>query len=240
MSRHELVTLGVIPARGGSKGLPRKNIRDLAGKPLLGYTAEAALGSRITRTVLSTDSEEIASIGKRYGLDVPFIRPVGISGDSATSLSVILHALETLEAEDGFEPDAVVFMQPTSPLRTSAHIDEALELFQSGKTISVVGVTDVGDIHPYFMFEFSGTRLEPMVKMENRPLRRQDLPAYYRLNGSLYITHRDYYRNVKPTDPVFSFDMSGYTMDAASSIDINDYLDFHRAELLLESGGSAS
>ncbi len=234
MNDTEITTLGIIPARGGSKGLPKKNIRPLAGKPLIAYTIEAAQQSRISRTILSTDCEEIAEVGRQFGVEVPFIRPSNLAGDSSTSLSVILHALEKLRLADGYRPDAVVFMQPTSPLRTAQHINEALDLFIHENVISVVGVTDVGDIHPYFMFERSGNRLEPFVKMENRPLRRQDLPVYYRLNGSMYITRTGYYDDIKPTDPVFSFDMAGYIMDASSSIDINDYLDFHNAEMHLK------
>ncbi len=236
MSNTELKTLGIIPARGGSKVLPKKNTRDLAGKPLIAYTIEAALQSQITRTIFSTDSEEIAEVARRCGAEVPFLRPAEYANDTATSLSVILHALEFMETEKDFMPDAVVFMQPTSPFRTAQHIDEALALYESEEATSVVGVTDVGDIHPYFMFEFEGHRLEPLIKMEKRPLRRQDLPSYYRLNGSLYVTRRDYFSTVESRDPVFSFDMAGYPMSAADSIDINDYLDFVRAETLLKGG----
>ena len=122
--------IGIIPARGGSKGIPCKNIKKLAGKPLLSYTAEAAHRSKLlTRIVLSTEDEEIKQLGLDLGLDVPFMRPAKLAEDDTPGVSVIRHAVDTLEREENYYPDVIVVLQPTSPLRTSEHIDEALNIF---------------------------------------------------------------------------------------------------------------
>lgn len=229
-------TIAIIPARGGSKGLPRKNVRLLGEKPLIAYTIHAALKSRIGRVIVSTDDEEIAVISQEWGAEVPFRRPPDIASDQATSLSVLLHALEHMESVERMNVEHVVFLQPTSPFRNENHINEALEQYlRSGKK-SLVAVTDVQEFHPYFMFtpDASGG-LSPLYQLENRPLRRQDLPPVYRINGALYISHRDYYRNLPPTAAIFDWNsISGYVMDSPSSVDINDFLDFQKAEWLLQ------
>lgn len=229
-------SLGIIPARGGSKGLPRKNVRMLGGKPLIAHTIQAALASRLDRVILSTDDAEIAEVGRKWGIEVPFMRPPELAADDTPSLAVLLHALHFLEEHERFLPDAAVFLQPTAPFRTAQHIDEALELFTNSDATSVLGVTAVCEVHPYFMFEVDPDRkLRPFLRIKDRPLRRQDLPVYYRINGALYITRRAYFRDLPHHAPVFDFDDSiAYVMDSVSSIDINDYLDFQRAELLLQ------
>ncbi len=227
--------LGIIPARGGSKGLPRKNIRILGGKPLIVHTIEAALQSRLDRVVLSTDDEEIAEAGRLAGVDVPFIRPAELAADNTSSLAVLLHALHFMEDKQSYFPEAVAFLQPTSPFRNAHHINEALERLADSEATSAIGVTEVRDVHPYFMFEVNDDfHLRPFIRIKSRPLRRQDLPVYYRINGSMYISRRDYFRDISPDAPVFDFDASvACIMDSVSSVDINDYLDFQRAELLL-------
>jgi CMP-N-acetylneuraminic acid synthetase len=228
-------SLGIIPARGGSKGLPRKNVRMLGGKPLIAHTIEAAVASRLDRVILSTDDDEIAEVGRQGGVEVPFMRPAELAGDDTPSLAVLLHALHFVEEHEHFHPDAAVFLQPTSPFRTAKHIDEALGLFANSDATSVLGVTAVSEVHPYFMFEVGqGGKLRPFIRIKDRPLRRQDLPVYYRINGALYITRRQYFRGILPQSAIFDFDDSiAYIMDSVSSVDINDYLDFQRAELLL-------
>lgn len=228
-------SLAIIPARGGSKGLPRKNIRLLDEKPLIAYTIHAAIHSRIERIIVSTDDREIGSVAKEWGAEVPFLRPPEISTDRASSLSVLLHTLRFLE-DKAYKAEQVVFLQPTSPLRTERHIDEALnQYFRSGKT-SLVSITDVQEYHPYFMFSSdSAGNLSPLHQLESRPLRRQDLPPVYRINGAIYITNRTYYDGIDDTAAIFDWNsLSGYVMDAPSSVDINDYLDFQRAEWLLQ------
>jgi len=232
-------TLAIIPARGGSKGLPRKNVRLLGGIPLIAHTIRAALRSRIERVVVSTDDEEIAKIAKGWGAEVPFLRPLEYAGDSSTSLSVLLHALRFLEEKESYAADYVVFLQPTSPFRNARHINEALEKhLHSGKK-SLISVTDVQEFHPYFMFSIdNGGNLEPLFILENRPLRRQDLPAFYRINGAIYISSRSYYDNLPEDAAIFDWaSLAAYVMDAPSSVDINDYLDFQKAELMLKHEG---
>lgn len=229
-------TLAIIPARGGSKGLPRKNIRLLGGKPLIAYTIHAALNSRIERVIVSTDDPEIAEISRQWGAEVPFLRPPEISGDKATSLSVLLHALQYMETVDNYSIDHVIFLQPTSPFRSEEHLDQALQQYLYSGTTSLISITDVHEYHPYFMFTTSPEgKLSPLHKMRKPPLRRQDLPTVYRVNGAIYISKRSYYDNIAPDAAIFDWDsLSGYIMDAPSSVDINDYLDFQNAELLLQ------
>lgn len=229
-------TLGIIPARGGSKGLPRKNVRLLGGVPLIAHTIRAGLESGIERLIVSTDDEEIAEVAGKWGAEVPFIRPAEFSGDSSSSLSVLLHALRFMEKERNYYPAHVVFLQPTSPFRQVQHIDEALDqYFRAGKH-SLIGVTEVQEFHPYFMFTLSeGNVLNPLFEMEDRPLRRQDLPPVYRINGAIYITCRSYYEGIADSSAIFDWtSLSAYVMDAPSSVDINDYLDFQKAELMLQ------
>lgn len=229
-------SLAVIPARGGSKGLPRKNVRVLGNLPLIAHTIQAALESNLSRVIVSTDDEEIAGIAKEYGAEVPFIRPAEFSGDSATSLSVLLHAIRYMEEKQNYHADTIAFLQPTSPFRTAAHINGALQNFVEADTTSLITVTDVQEFHPYFMFtQEENHRIKTLFELKERPLRRQDLPTYYRINGALYVSKRSYYDGIDEHAAIFDWNsLSSYIMDAPSSIDINDYLDFQHAELLLK------
>lgn len=132
--------------------------------------------------------------------------------------------------------DHVIYLQPTSPFRRANHIDEAVQKYLETGANSLISVTGVQEFHPYFMFTLQESgRLSPLHKMEKRPLRRQDLPPVYRINGAIYISHSEYYQNLPPDAAVFDWDsLSAYVMDAPSSIDINDFLDFKQAEWLLE------
>src|SRR3954464_5723644 len=140
--------LGIVPARGGSKGVQRKNIRLLGGRPLLAYTAEVALMScRLSRVILSTENEEIAEVGRRCGLEVPFMRPTALAADDTPTLPVVQDALRKLEAE-GDTFDAVLILQPTTPLRRPEDIDGAIELLERTGAGSVISFVDVGEKHP--------------------------------------------------------------------------------------------
>lgn len=229
--------LGVIPARGGSKGVPGKNIRLLGGKPLLSYTIEAALRSKIDRTIVSTENKKIAAIAKKYGAEVPFLRPKELATDKASSLSVLLHALHYLEKEELYFPDVVVFLQPTSPFRTSAHIDAGLKLLLASRVDSVIGVCEA-EFHPYYMYWKDGRdNLREFIKKKDKPLRRQDLPPLFRANDSLIISRRRYFDGAGKNVPCFNpRSMKGLVMDRISSIDINDEFDFLLAELIVKSG----
>jgi N-acylneuraminate cytidylyltransferase len=179
--------LGVVPARGGSKGIPGKNVAPLAGRPLLAWTADAALRARrLTRVVLSTDDAGIAEVGRALGLDVPFLRPGSLAQDDTPTLPVLLHALDALP-----EPyDAVFILQPTNPLRRAADIDGAVDLLYRTGADSVIGFTDAGERHPARMkaLDADGRVQNPPFAEAFEGQRRQDLPRYWLRDGSVYVT----------------------------------------------------
>jgi CMP-N-acetylneuraminic acid synthetase len=179
-----MAIIGLIPARGGSKGIPGKNIAPCAGRPLLAYTAEAALAAQcLDRVMLSTDDAGIASVGRECGLEVPFLRPAELATDKANSLSVIVHALDWLESQGGVA-DAIVLLQPTSPLRTAHHIREAVNLFQTQKPDALVSVVEVPHrYHPNALMRLEQDALVPLVSIREMILRRQDVLPLYARNG---------------------------------------------------------
>ena len=185
-----LKVLGLIPARGASKGVPRKNIKDLCGKPLLAYTAESSLSAtRLSRVVLSTEDEEIARVGLELGLDVPFLRPVDLAGDETPTYPVVLHALRELEMI-GDRFDAVCLLQPTNPLRKAADIDECIELLERTGADSVFTVRRVPDeYNPKWVYwREAGDRMR-LSTGESLPIpRRQELPPAYHRDGSVYVS----------------------------------------------------
>ena len=236
MYNNKLV-LSIIPARGGSKGLPKKNIRTIGGKPLVSYTLSEALKSKyIDRVIVSTDDKEIAEVALKYGGEVPFLRPKNLAKDTSTSLSVIIHTLDYLKKKEHYIPEIVVFLQPTSPFRTADHIDEGIRKIEDCD--AVAGVSTV-KVHPYFMMENRfGDELHPFLKMEKKPLRRQDVPELFYLNASLYISWADYFKNVNENDPVapiFSGKVRAVFMDEVSSLDINNEFDFLLAKSIISS-----
>ena len=228
--------LAVVPARGGSKGIPRKNLLDLAGRPLLAYTAEAALGSRfVNRAILSTDDTEIEQIGRSLGLEVPFARPPTLAADDTPTLPVIQHAVTTLKNREGYCPDAVVILQPTSPLRTSLHIDQAVELFIEAGADSLVSVVEVPhNLSPYSVMRLLPNGLvKPYRPIDESANRRQAKPVYYARNGAaIYIVNCSclFDKNSLYGDKILPFIMSKET-----SIDIDDEYDRKVAELIIQS-----
>jgi len=184
--------LGIVTARGGSKGIPRKNIIPLLGKPLLAYTAEAALASkRLTRTVLSTEDEEIARMGQRYGLDLPFLRPAELARDDTPTIPVLQDVVSKLDAR-GESYDAVFILQPTNPLRRPEDIDGAIELLEKTGADSVISFFDVGEKHPARMKFITpeGRVVDPPFKEQFEGQRRQELPKLFLREGSVYLTRR--------------------------------------------------
>ena len=184
--------LGVVTARGGSKGVPRKNLAPLLGKPLLAYTAEAALKARrLTRVILSTDDDEIARTGIQCGLDVPFLRPSELAVDATPSVPVLQHALREVEREDP-PYDAVFTLQPTNPLRTAEDIDGAIELLERSGADSVISYTDTGERHPARMkcVQEDGTVVDPPFAEQFEGQPRQTLPRMFLREGSVYVTRR--------------------------------------------------
>lgn len=185
--------LGLIPARGGSKGVPRKNVRLLAGKPMLEYTARAALDAvangALARVILSTDDTEIADAGRACGLNVPFIRPASLAGDEAPMLPVIQHAIR-FERSCGEDYDAVCLLQPTNPLRSVSDIERAVRLLADSGADSVISFVRVGDKHPARMkfIDDNGRVSDPPFAESFEGQRRQDLPPLYLREGSVYLT----------------------------------------------------
>ena len=225
-----MIALGVVPARGGSKGIPHKNLAVLAGRPLLAYTADAARASRrLARVVLSTDSSEIAAAGAALGLDVPFIRPAAFSADDTPMLPVLQHALEMMTAA-GVDADAVVLLQPTSPLRRAAHIDAAIDLLESSGADSVVSVVEVPhQFHPLSVMAIEGDRLRPIA---DRPTvtRRQDKPRVYARNGPAVLAVRS---AVLRAGSLYGGHTCPLVMSSRESVDIDDAWDLELADLIL-------
>lgn len=185
--------LGVIPARGGSKGVPHKNIRPLAGKPLIVHTIEAARASRLSKVIVSTDDESIAEVARRAGALVPFVRPADLASDSAKSMDVAIHALKTMEAEDAIQYDAVMLLQPTTPFRSVEDINNAIDkLSGNPEADSVISVVDVEGHHPARMKYIEDGRLvdPPFVEAYENQNRQELRPMFIR-NGAVYLTRRE-------------------------------------------------
>lgn len=218
--------LALIPARGGSKGIPGKNIADLAGKPLIAWTIEAAKGCPgIDAIVLSTDDPAIASVAARFGCAVPFMRPPELATDESSSMDVVYHALEQLP---GF--DVVVLLQPTSPLRASADIEMCLNLLKNAP--AVVSMRPSQD-HPYLTYQINdGGTLTPFVQpVPGKSLRRQDLPGAWCLNGAIYAADIDW---LKEQGGFISSETAAYQMPSERSIDIDTPADLRLAGELLQ------
>ena len=184
--------LALIPARGGSKGIPRKNLLVLAGKPLVAYSIEQALASRyITRTIVSTDDAEIADVARRYGADVPFVRPSELAQDLSPDLDVFRHALAWLRDRERYHCDLVVHLRPTAPVRRLALIDSAIETMLRQDDADSLRAVSRSEQTPYKMWRMVDGRLEPLVPMagvaEPHSLPRQELPELYWQNGYVDI-----------------------------------------------------
>ena len=225
--------LALIPARAGSKGLPGKNIRRMCGKPLIGWSIEQGRGScYVDKVVVSTDSEEIASVARDYGASVPFLRPVELASDTASSIDVILHAVDFLERQ-GELYDYLVLLEPTSPLREISDIDGAIELcVQPPKIDSVVGAAKVDNTHPSFLFSLEDGRLQPVEGRHPTGLRRQDLKKdYYYLEGSVYVTSLPALRRER----TFYHDATApWIVDKYKAIEIDTVADFVIADALMD------
>lgn len=222
--------LAIIPARGGSKGIPHKNIINLCGKPLIAYTIEAAKQSMYVDTVLvSTDNVEIQSVSEQYGAMVPFLRDAMIATDKATTISVVVDAVQRLSM-NGENYDVVILLQPTSPLRTTEEIDVAIDVFFQNDMQGVVSVNAV-ETSPFLLRTIEGHRLQRIIS-ESSTIRRQDMPTYYEVNGAIYINH------IREIDENLSFNDNPipYIMNREHSVDIDTWDDLEKAkEILIES-----
>lgn len=222
--------IGLIPARAGSKGVPRKNIRVLGGKPLLWYTAQAALASRrLSPVILSTDDPEIAAIGRSYGLQVPFLRPAELGTDSMPMLPVVRHAVAALEAANQ-HIDAVCLLQPTAPFRAAGLIDACIDLLVDSGADSVVTMKEVPhEYHPHWVYFADEQGLFHLSTGEAQPTsRRQDLPTAFHREGSVYVTRRDV---VMEGNSLYGDRLVGYRIEPeAASVGIDTMADWARAE----------
>ena len=225
-----LRVLGVIPARGGSKGIPDKNLALLCGRPLLAYTADAAKQSRrLARTVVSTDSPAIATEARRLGLEVPFVRPDTLAADDTPMLPVVQHALQEVR-RGGFEPDAIVLLQPTSPLRRAEHIDAAVDLLERCGADSVVSVIEVPhQFNPVSVMALDGERLRPFVG-GTAPARRQDKPRLFARNGPAVLVSRS---STIDAGSLYGNDCRPLMMRPEESLDIDSTWDLALAEYAL-------
>jgi N-acylneuraminate cytidylyltransferase len=228
--------LGLIPARGGSKGVARKNLRLLAGRPLVAHAVAHARASRsISRVIVSTDDAEIAEVARREGAEVPFLRPAELAADDTPDLPVFQHALGWLREREGWEPELVVHLRPTSPLRDPGRIDAAVALMRAHPEADALKSVSLADQTPYKMWTLEGAFLRPLLPTDdgepyNRP--RQELPRVYWQNGYVDV--------VRPRVVLGQGRMHGRRILAfeveAGHVDIDDEEDIERAERALRRG----
>lgn len=220
--------LAIIPARGGSKGIPHKNIINLCGKPLIAHTIGAAKQSAYIDTVLvSTDDVDIQRVSEDYGVSVPFLRDAKIASDEARTISVVVDAVNRLQAI-GQNFDVVVLLQPTSPLRTTEEIDVAIDVFFQNEMKGVVSV-NVAKVSPFLLRTIKDSQLQRIIS-ENSTIRRQDMPTYYEVNGAIYINA------ISDITESLSFNDNPipYIMNREHSVDIDTWDDLDEAEKLLK------
>ena len=224
--------LATISARGGSKGVPGKNIRDLGGLPLIAWTIrEARRSSMIDRLIVSSDDEGILAVARSHGAETPFVRPAELARDDTPGVDPVLHAVAAL-LPDAY--DYVVLLQPTSPLRTVADIDGAIAACLDGGHPCVLSVTEA-DKSPYFMFTLDGEkRLSPVIAQERYHTRRQDLPRVFMPNGAVYVADCAW---LAETRSYLTPQTRGYEMPRERSQDVDGLLDFDICELLLRKAG---
>ena len=219
--------LAVIPARGGSKRLPRKNLLDLAGKPLIAWTIEAAKNSKyIDHFIVSTDDQEISDVSKKHGAEV-LTRPAELANDIASSVDVVLHAI----AAQSQSYDYVILLQPTSPLRTAEHIDEAIELLFEKNANAVISVCET-DHSPLWANTLpEDGNMGSFIREEVQGKRSQDLPNFYKLNGAIYLINSASLKQSKSF--IQATNSYAYIMSKKDSVDIDTDLDFEFVSLLI-------
>lgn len=228
--------LGIIPARGGSKSVPRKNLHPLLGRPLIAWSIESAREARsLDRVIVSTDDPEIAQVAKRYGAEVPFFRPVVLAADDTPDLPVFQHALRTLREAEGYVPEAVVHLRPTQPLRAAAEIDEAVELWVRTGADSVKSVRAVIE-HPFKMYRLTGESLAPYLETDERRRRgpdvpRQSLEPLYLSAGVVDVIRREILQVGSTEGRV----VVPYFVDPSRYVNLDSARDFEMAEALMRS-----
>jgi len=225
--------LAIIPARGGSKGIPRKNVVDICGRPLIAWTiSEAKKSKYLDRIILSSDDREICAVARKWGCEVPFMRPKKLSRDDTPGITPVFHAIQTIP--DKY--DYIVLLQPTSPLRIVDDIDNCIKHCLAGGYPACVSVAEA-ESTPYWMFLLNRKgEMKPLIKNLKGISRRQDFPKAYALNGAVYVAERKWLIRKK------SFTAKGasaYEMPPARSIDIDNYLDILKMKFFLSLGETA-
>lgn len=226
-----MIVLGVIPARGGSKGVERKNLRVLAGRPLIAHAIEAARASRVlTRAIVSTDDEEIAAVARGWGGDVPFLRPASLGGDDVAQIDVARHAVLAVEEETGRRVDVVVLLQPTAPLRTAEDIDATVELLLASGADAAFTVSEPLHDNPHVAYTLDADgRVHPLLPAAAIASRRQALPRAYIRNGAVYAARRE---TVIEKRSFFGDDARAHVIPAERGINIDTELHLALAEWL--------
>jgi len=224
--------LGIIPARGGSKGIPGKNIHPLGGKPLIAWTIEAARkSSLLTRLILSSDSEEIIDVAKGYGVEVPFVRPKSLARDDTPALPVVQHAVRHMSEHEDFTPDIIVLLQPTSPLRRTAHIDESLQLLMGSDADSIVSVVKAHHNYtPGSEMVLRDGYLKAYEAWEERKNIRQLKQVFYARNCAIYACR---HACLVEKGSMYGEKVLPYVMARKESIDIDEPFDLELCEFVL-------
>lgn len=224
--------LAIIPARSGSKGLPDKNIKMLCGKPLLAWSIESALDSSyIDEVCVSTDSTKYADIAKAYGANVPFLRPKNLASDTSSSFEAIKHCIDFYKSQNKHF-DYIILLEPTSPLRESSDINNAIHTLLANKeATSIVGISLCESSHPAFLVRLENGFLRPYENLDFKPIRRQDLPETYFFEGSLYISECDALLKHKN---FYHLQSLGYIVPKWKSLEIDDIDDFAMVEAMMK------
>ena len=218
----------LIPARGGSKGVPKKNIRLFNGKPLIAYSIECAKGSKyVDRIMVSTEDEETASVSRTHGAEVPFLRPAEMAGDKSPVMDAVLHHLDTLKATEGYEPTHLLLLQTTSPLRRSGDIDRAVELFQARDAESLVSICQT---ESWLLMKDAEDRLTILPNDTKLMTNRQENPKFYKFDGCMiYLIKTDVMRREKS---FVGGNLVGYEIERWRAADIDESQDFVVSELI--------
>lgn len=224
--------LGVITARGGSKGIPRKNIKILGNKPLIAYTIEIAKKSKlITHLIVSTDDKEIKQVAIKCQAEVPFLRPAEFAQDNTPTLPVMQHAIRFMEKKLGFKFDFVVILQPTSPFRIAEDIDKTIEKLIEKNADSAVSLVKIEDNHPMKIKKLDNGRVLPYCMPEIEGTRRQDLPIAYKRSSAVYAMKRD---TMIKNNSLYGKYIVGHVVPLQRSIDIDNKFDWIKAEYMLK------
>lgn len=224
--------IAVIPARGGSKRLPGKNLMLISGKPLIAWTIEAALECQMfDKVIVSTDSEEIAEKALSYGAEVPFLRPPELAGDLTTTIEVLIHLVENLDNNNPLPYTHLTLLQPTSPLRNASNIKDAITFLEEKKADAVISICKTEHSPLWSNTLPADHNLKDFIPQNIQKTPSQNLPEYFRLNGALYIC--DIRRMLEEKTLYLSSNCFGYVMSRKNSIDIDDQIDFDLAEIYL-------